>query len=91
MSICTIHTPFRVGDRISGRTARRSVAHPREAAVNGLTGAADGSGSAPAASSQIRRRWSIAALIAAATWSQDIAQGTEAGRLEVGPGGSAGW
>lgn len=86
MSICTIHTPFRIGGRISGRPGRRSVAHPGSSAVNRPTGP---EGSSPAAQSQILRRWSIAELIAAATWSQNIAQGTDGGRLEVGAGASA--
>ncbi len=77
MSTCTIHPPFRVGDLISERAARRSVAHQRPAARNdsptSLAGSADRDTSSPVAKPQILRRWSIAELIAAATWPQDVA------------------
>lgn len=78
MSICTIHTPFRNGDLTSERAARRRVAHLRPAARNdvptSLAGPADRAASHPAdGTSQILRRWSIAELIAAATWPREVA------------------
>ena len=75
MSTCTIHMPFPVGDLISERTVRRSAAHQSPAARNhaptSLAGPAARDTSAPAADSQVLRRWSIAELIAAATWPRE--------------------
>jgi hypothetical protein len=77
MSICTIHTPFRHGDLMSDGAARRRVAHLRPAARSdaptSLGGPADRATSYPAGTPQILRRWSIAELIAAATWSREAA------------------
>jgi hypothetical protein len=75
MSTCTIHIPFAVGDLISERATRRTVAHPRPAVIKhaptSLAGAADRDTSSPATNSQVLRRWSIAELIAAATWPRE--------------------
>jgi hypothetical protein len=80
MNTCLFHTPFNTGDPISARTARRAAAHPRPVESTDLAmtlAAADDAGSrngpAPAPVAQILRRWSVAELIASATWPQELA------------------
>jgi hypothetical protein len=71
MSTCTIHFPFHVGEGASERTALRAAA--RNHGPTSLAGRADREASSPASSSPILRRWSIADLIAAASWPRDLA------------------
>jgi hypothetical protein len=76
MSTCTIQFPFHIGDRTSARTTRQATAPLRAAARNhgptSLAGRTDREASSPASSSPILRRWSIADLIAAASWPREL-------------------
>lgn len=76
MSICTTRTPLRIGERRLERAARRAIAHPRTVAPVDGAATPDAIGrepSNPAADSHILRRWSVAELIAAATWREEVA------------------
>jgi hypothetical protein len=84
MSAHTFHAPFNSRDLISERAARRAAAHPRtvvakDAAappadpVVNTVGTVREVGSSSAGSPQILRRWSVAKLVAAATWPRVIA------------------
>ena len=75
MSTHTFHTPFNPRDLISERSARRAAAHSRAAANKAVAAtAAEGADTArtdatsTAGNPQILRRWSVAKLVAAATW-----------------------
>jgi hypothetical protein len=82
MSTRTNSSPFRVGDRISERAARRALAHFRATAVKGALTAApdlakatgnDHSVTGGSASDHlVLRRWSVAELIAGATWRRAV-------------------
>ncbi len=67
MNTHTFHAPFNPRDMISERAARRAAAHPRTAAPP------DAGAPAAAETPQILRRWSVAELVAAATWPRVVA------------------
>ena len=83
MSTHTFHAPFNPRDLISERAARRAAAHPRTIAAmrpaatpDGAAEAADAArqdNSSSAGNAQILRRWSVAELVAAATWRRELA------------------
>ena len=80
MNTHTFHAPFNPRDLISERAARRAAAHQRTVAAKAAvatpaeaadTARQDSSGSA--GNPQILRRWSVAKLVAAATWPRVVA------------------
>lgn len=73
MSICTNQTPVRLAQRTFERLRRRPIAHPRTVqTVNAATTLLDAE-DRKSSNSPILRRWSVAELIAAASWGQETA------------------
>jgi hypothetical protein len=77
MSICTIRSPLHFDEHTSARPRRRAGTHLRAVPAPGAAVAPDEvierGKSAPAADGQILRRWSVAELIASASWPPEAA------------------